>query len=63
MTAPRPHSGGPGYVNWEKGEPNNYGGRDEEATFMNPPPDLKAYVTGVAGEIDHARGKWAVSWK
>lgn len=30
-----------GYVNWEKGEPNNYRGRDEEATFMNPPPDLK----------------------
>jgi hypothetical protein len=34
-----------GYVNWEKGEPNNFGGRDEEATFMNfwghlgmPPP-------------------------
>ena len=34
-----------GYVNWEKGEPNNYGDRDEEATFMNfwghlgmPPP-------------------------
>ncbi len=24
-----------GYVNWEKGEPNNYRGRDQEATFMN----------------------------
>ncbi|MFQ5932486.1 MAG: C-type lectin domain-containing protein, partial [Nitrospiraceae bacterium] len=35
-----------GYVNWEKGEPNNYFGRDEEATFLNfwghlgvPPPE------------------------
>jgi hypothetical protein len=40
-----------GYVNWEKGEPNNHGGRDEDATFMNfwgdlgmPPPDLKAMM-------------------
>ncbi len=29
-----------GYVNWEKGEPNNYGGRDEDAMFMNSWTDL-----------------------
>ncbi len=24
-----------GYTNWEKGEPNNYGGRDEDVAFMH----------------------------
>ena len=24
-----------GYTNWDWGEPNNYGGRDEDAAFMN----------------------------
>ena len=24
-----------GYTNWQPGEPNNWAGRDEDATFMN----------------------------
>ncbi len=50
-----------GYVNWEKGEPNNYGGRDEEATFMNPPPDLKAMMEPGAfhAHLKPLAGHWA----
>lgn len=50
-----------GYVNWEKGEPNNYGDRDEEATFMNfwghlglpPPGDMEHLKV-----LDRLVGSW-----
>ena len=28
-------TGWKGYTNWQPGEPNNYGGKDEDAVFMN----------------------------
>ena len=57
-----------GYTNWDKGEPNNHGGQDEDATFINfwghlempnplAPPRTVIQKRRVASSRDFA-GKW-----
>jgi len=48
----------PGYTNWDAGEPNNHGGKDEEVTFMNYWGSLNMPLPRSEAHIQRHLGKW-----
>jgi len=47
-----------GYTNWDDGEPNNHGGRDEDATFMNYWGHFGMSAPQSPSDIQRYLGKW-----